>query len=131
MVWRNLINLWSVLIKLVVAMKRAQFTSRIIGNLRNLIVDYIRVLTCLFVCLDFVFVQIFSTFPRLNRFLGSVWHVTSMENWILPFSPALALELPIHVIEWRISDSDFYYALVDSLSLFSEISDGKIALAMR
>ena len=72
MVWRNLINLWSVLIKLVVAMKRAQFTSRIIGNLRNLIVDYIRVLTCLFVCLDFVFVQIFSTFPRLNRFLGSV-----------------------------------------------------------
>ena len=54
-----------------------------------------------------------------------------MENWILPFSPALALELPIHVIEWRISDSDFYYALVDSLSLFSEISDGKIALAMR
>ena len=54
-----------------------------------------------------------------------------MENWILPFSPVLDLELSIHVIERRISDSDLYNALIDSLSIFSEIGDGKIALAMR
>ena len=129
MVWRNLINLRSVLIKLVVAVKWAQFTSSIIGNLRNLIVDYIGIPRCLFICFDCVFVKIFSTFPRLNRFLGFVWHITSMENRIFPFSPGLALELPIHVIEGRISDSDLYYALIDSLSLLSEISDRKIALA--
>ena len=72
MVWRNLINLRSVFIKLVVAVKWAQFTSCIIGDLRNLIVDYIGILSNLFICFDFVFVKIFSTFPRLNRFLGFV-----------------------------------------------------------
>ena len=72
MVWRNLINLRSVLIKLLVAVKWAQLTSRIISNLRNLIVNHIRIITRLFICLDFVFVQIFSTFPRLNRFLGFI-----------------------------------------------------------
>jgi hypothetical protein len=52
-----------------------------------------------------------------------------MENRIFPFSPGLALKLPFHVIERRISDSDLYYALIDGLSLLSEISDRKIALA--
>ena len=112
-----------------VAVKWAQFTGRIIGDLRNLIVDYIGILSNLFICFDFVFVKIFSTFPRLNRFLGFVWHITSVENGILPFSPGLALKLPIHVIERSISDSDLYYALIDSLSLLSEISNRKIALA--
>ena len=56
MVWRNLINLRSVFIELVVAVKRAQFTSCIIGNLRNLIVDHIHIVMCLFVCFEFVFV---------------------------------------------------------------------------
>ena len=54
-----------------------------------------------------------------------------MENGIFPFSPGLALKLPIHVTERRISDSDLYYTLIHSFSLFSEISDCKIALAMR
>ena len=72
MVWRNLINLRGVLIKLLVAVKWAQLTSRIIGSLRNLIVNHICILRYLFICFKLVFVQIFSTFPRLNRFLGFI-----------------------------------------------------------
>ena len=53
-----------------------------------------------------------------------------MENRIFPFSPGLALKLPIRVIERRISDCDLYHALINCLSLFSEISNCKIALAM-